>query len=382
MDKIEDLYLSGVAAVKAGNRRLAQAFFKKVLRLDARHEGAWLWLSQSLDDPDDIAYCLESVLAINPQNEKARLALDLVRKRGEASGRPPQPREWSPLAELRELDLPAILAQTPPPSTPPPAPVPPGALLRPVPRPGPPEFLGRFAIFAGAIVIVLLLSIYLSLSPEEKPLPTRLPTPTPTVDVSILQEQERAAVRAYFYEVDALLGPLRLAHDLYRGQSSVRVSVAEQADRTMRLLAQVRLTRGNLRDLTPPEMLREAHQEYQQGLSLEEEALESLLRYLDTSQAGYANRAAVRFQEAAAHLDRAKAIWDTYREWAGIPQPTRLPTPTPLHTPTYGPSPTVTPTFPPRPTPTPTPFPTQPIGQNPSPRTRPPNHKDTKTPGS
>src|SRR5512139_2229475 len=121
MDKLEELYVNGIASAKAGNYRLAQAFFKKVVRTNPHHEGAWLWLSEVLEDPDDIAYCLEAVLAINPNNEKARVGLDVVRDHRDKSGTPPRPKEWSPLAELRDMDLPTILAQTPSPT--PPAPV-------------------------------------------------------------------------------------------------------------------------------------------------------------------------------------------------------------------------------------------------------------------
>lgn len=357
MDELEELYVNGIASAKSGNYRLAQAFFKKVVRTDPRHEGAWLWLSEVLEDADDIVYCLETVLAINPHNEKARLALDVVRDHREKAERPPRPKEWSPLAELRDMDLPTILAQTPSPK-PPPEPVP---LYVPVKDRY--EAVLRAVLFGLAVLAVLALSVWLYVkeTPLEETVAFSPPVAT-TVDLASLREQERLQVQAYFRTFDELLGPLRRAHDIFNQQSSVRVSVAEQVDHVGRLKTQIETTRGKLERIVPPELLTEAHQEYVAGLVLEEEALESLLRYIETSQNGYASRAAVKFQEASAHIDRAKATFAAYREWAGVPEPTRLPTPTPIYTPTYGRPPTITPTYPPINTPTPTPFPTQPIG--------------------
>jgi hypothetical protein len=357
MDELEELYVSGIASAKAGNHRLAQAFFKKVVRTNPHHEGAWLWLSEVLEDPDDIAYCLQTVLAINPNNEKARVGLDVVRDHRDKSGSPPRPKEWSPLADLRDMDLPTILAQTPSPM-PPPAPVPVYVPVR-----DRSDALRRAALFAQAVLAVLALSVLLNLNVAAPETPAGVSTAVlPTVDLASLHEQERVAVQSYFLQFDELLGPLRLAHDVFNQQSNVRVSVAEQVDHVGRLMAQIETTRRRLEEIEPPEPLTEAHQEYVQGLVLEEEALDSLLRYIETSQNGYANRASVKFQEAGAHINRAKATLAAYRDWAGVPEPTRLPTPTPIYTPTYGRPPTITPTYPPIKTPTATPVPTKRIG--------------------
>ena len=355
MGQIEDLYVSGIASAKAGNHRLAQAFFKKVVQTNPRHEGAWMWLSEVLEDPEDIAYCLEAALAINPHNEKARVALEVVRQRSAASGRPPRPKEWSPLAELRDMELPKILAATPA-TVPPPPRVP---LHVPVREPG--AGLRRAALFALAVLAVLVLAVYMGIQTDgHRPEPA---TPAPaTVDPGKSRPQEREAVQVYLRDFDLLLGPLRLAHDVFHRESNERVSLAEQVQHVGRLRVQVRAARVQMQKLLPPALLNEAHQEYVQGLVLEEEALDSLLRYFETSQVGFSNQAAVKFQESKAHIDRAKATLAAYRQWAGMPEPTRLPTPTSARTPTYGPSPTVTPTYRPYPTFTPTPPPTQPIG--------------------
>ncbi len=364
MDEIEDLYLSGIASAKAGNRRLAQAFFKRVIGINPRHEGAWLWLSEALDDPDDIAYCLEAVLALNSDNEKARLALELVRKRGSDPRRSRRPQEWSPLAELREMDLPAILAETPPPTTPVAEAV---EGLERAPTSNPMQAFWR-VLFIGAVLAVLTLSIYFysSIHPPAVVETPAADAPIPTVDRAALDEKNRQEVQDYLAQLDEAMGAVRLAHDVYRGQVNLRPSLSFHVDLTGRLLTQVVSTRERLQRLAAPELLAEAHQEYVQGFILEEEALDSLLRFAESYHTGYAtgyaSRASVKFQEAGARLARARAICAQYRDWAEVPEPTRLPTPTPITTPTYGLPPTVTPTYPPIPTLTPSPFPTQPIG--------------------
>lgn len=357
MDKIEELFLNGIAAAKGGNRRLAQAFFKRVIKENPYHESAWIWLSEVLDDPDDTAYCLESALAINPHNDKARLTLELIQNRG---AEPRRPREWSALGDLLDMDLGTILEETPPPPTPEVEEPPQKELFHGV---------GRAGIFAGAVLMVLILIVLAAFYARPDPVqidddPVRS-VPLPTVDEAALRKQERSELLSYFNNLDALLGPLRLAHDIYRGQNSQhnsRVSMADQVAYTSQLRTQVMNSLDALQQLQPPAVLAKAHEEYVQGLLLEEEAWDNLLRYFETSQAGYVNRATVKLQEAGMHMDRANATWTAYRNWLGLAEPTRLPTPTPRSTPTFGPTITPTPTFEPVATPTPTPLPTEPIG--------------------
>ncbi len=355
MDQIEDLYLSGIASAKAGNRRLAQAFFKRVIRINPRHAGAWLWLSEVLDDPDDIAYCLEAVLAIDPHSEKAQVGLQLLRERGADARQPRRPREWSALADLREMDLPAILAETPTPSMP-------VVIEPPQLRRAERHSLVPAGIFTGAVLVVLVMVVVMT-ALGTGPAPVAVDdVPIPTINVTLAREQERESVRAYLRNLDTILGPLRLAHDVYRGNAVVPGSLSEGSARTRTLWDHVTAARADLARLVAPPVLAEAHREYLLGLDLELEALEDFLDYYATSQNGYFNRGIVKFQEAESHLKRARATWTAYRQWAGLPEPTRLSTPTPAATPTYGRPPTATPTFRPYPTATPTPFPTQPIG--------------------
>ena len=357
MGEIEELYRSGLAAAQAGNRRLAQAFFKRVIQLEPRHEEAWLRLSEVLDDPEDIVYCLKAVLTIHPDHAQARVMLDVLEGRRKECPRPERPPEESPLADLRKRGLLAMLAEAPAEAT-----FKAGGrrLFR---NAVSFQAVVRVGGFAVAVLLVLFLAVYLTVQPVNDLPPT--PTPVPTMDRALLDERKRDTVRAYFGRLDILLGPLRLAHDVYRNRSNLRVSLPEQMEHVRLLRNQVAEALEGLKSLScPPDFpaLVEAHQEYLEGLTLELEGLNNLLRYYETLQLDFSRRAADKFQEASEHLGRARNIWTAYRAWVGLPEPTPLPTPTPIITPTYGPTPTPTPTFPPLPTRTPTPFPTNPIG--------------------
>ena len=69
------LFERGVAAARGGQRRVAAGLLSRAVQYDPRHEQAWLWLSGVLDSPEEIAFCLRSVLTLNPDNERARQGL-------------------------------------------------------------------------------------------------------------------------------------------------------------------------------------------------------------------------------------------------------------------------------------------------------------------
>ena len=69
------LVAEGREALLAGDKPRSQALLKAALRLDARSEEAWLWLSGTYSTPTEIAACLRQVLAINPNNQQAQEGL-------------------------------------------------------------------------------------------------------------------------------------------------------------------------------------------------------------------------------------------------------------------------------------------------------------------
>lgn len=65
-----------VQFIKAGNKQAALPILKQVLQADPSNESAWLWLYSCVNHRSEKKYCLQKALAINPNNTKAREALE------------------------------------------------------------------------------------------------------------------------------------------------------------------------------------------------------------------------------------------------------------------------------------------------------------------
>src|SRR5690242_19030013 len=82
------LFERGVAAASSGQRRVAAVLLARVVQIDPSHEMGWLWLSGVLDEPNEIAFCLRSVLTINPHNQRAQQGLIWLEERGKIVAQP------------------------------------------------------------------------------------------------------------------------------------------------------------------------------------------------------------------------------------------------------------------------------------------------------
>ena len=69
---VEAMVREGINAVKAGNKEEGRALLRKAVELDPYNEEGWLWLSGVVESPEDQRTCLENVLSINPNNDRAR----------------------------------------------------------------------------------------------------------------------------------------------------------------------------------------------------------------------------------------------------------------------------------------------------------------------
>ncbi|MBC8160215.1 MAG: hypothetical protein H7Z42_03265, partial [Roseiflexaceae bacterium] len=71
-EEAERLYQRGLGAARGGQRRMAASLLSRAVQLNPQHAQAWLWLSGVLDEPSEIAFCLRSVLSIDPANQRAQ----------------------------------------------------------------------------------------------------------------------------------------------------------------------------------------------------------------------------------------------------------------------------------------------------------------------
>lgn len=131
----EMLLQSGIAAVRGGDKREGARLLAQVVRREPQSEDAWFWLAAATDQPAEAAACLRRVLAINPNNSRARQALEMLDS-GQTNtafsgvtGGPGSP----DAAPLRPLNTGELLS---PPSTFNPPPPPPPFSTGPTPTPG------------------------------------------------------------------------------------------------------------------------------------------------------------------------------------------------------------------------------------------------------
>src|SRR5438105_5386604 len=76
LPSITDLLAKGKQSALAGQRELAREMLAYVVYLDPKNAEGWLWLSGVVDFPQQVRYCLERTLRIEPDNERAKRGLE------------------------------------------------------------------------------------------------------------------------------------------------------------------------------------------------------------------------------------------------------------------------------------------------------------------
>lgn len=74
-EEIQQKLRDGIDAARRGERDTARRLLEQVTTLDSRNEVAWLWLASLVNTVTERRACLERVLEINPNNGRAREAL-------------------------------------------------------------------------------------------------------------------------------------------------------------------------------------------------------------------------------------------------------------------------------------------------------------------
>jgi hypothetical protein len=71
LPSISDLLTRGKQAAMSGQRDLAREMLAYVVYLDPANAEGWLWLSGVVDSPEQVRYCLDRTLRIDPYNQRA-----------------------------------------------------------------------------------------------------------------------------------------------------------------------------------------------------------------------------------------------------------------------------------------------------------------------
>lgn len=79
-NEVQALLQQGIEAARSGDRAAARELFERVVEMDQNNEKGWFWLASVVDTDEEKRICLTNVLHINPGNERARQAMDVLER--------------------------------------------------------------------------------------------------------------------------------------------------------------------------------------------------------------------------------------------------------------------------------------------------------------
>ncbi len=309
----DEFYLRGRAAVRGGQKLVGKGLLIQAVKLDPQHEHAWLWLSAAVEDPQQRVFCLESVLGINPNNEPAQRGLHTLKTTHEQIGpAKPVPGLSQPLGDATKSvrndqhDSWWVSWR----------------------RHGHEMSRARLLIWLFPLILVgLAMSlngmVATAMTPvaptplSSEPVATPTAPPTPTI-IAILEAEPRSVIEgltiSYLGALDPLRATLRDATQAYRNATSQPGGSVGYVVSTQHLYAVVQHAIEDLDQLRPPRTLQQAHNDYRRGLELELEGLSAILEFYSGYDVANANRAAQRFQEARAYIERANASFSAHSQ--------------------------------------------------------------------
>ncbi len=314
--RADQLYERGVAAAKGGQRTVATGLLRQAVRLNPQHEQAWLWLGGVLADPEDVDFCLRSVLQINPQNEHARHGLAQLAERPAQAGAvtvvTPRPRlpvlntggDQAPAAwwvgwrdaqhtwrlAVRILWLIPLLLIT--------------------------TTVGIRAIVVLRPLPTLVTYRDLSVSPTHAPGPAAKATATPAPTETSIPSADPAVASHYIEAVRGEQVHLQQAIQYYRKATQESRTTVERVAAARTLGDELNQGRAALQNIAPPRGAGAAHAQYLEGLFLEGQALQDLLTFYSSYDVSAVNRAALRLQDARSHIDAGKTEWQAFAQLA------------------------------------------------------------------
>jgi hypothetical protein len=325
------LFERGVAAASSGQRRVAAVLLARVVQIDPRHEMGWLWLSGVLDEPDEIAFCLRSVLSVNPHNERARQGLIWLEERGKIAPQPAPSRTIiAPPAEPEHADERRARHE--------------GESWWVNWRRARRDMSRVRLVFWSIPLLLLLLTLALNLTLREavarnealvraatqpsvaQAAPAK-PAPVPILQAELPAARD-AQTLAYLSALDEPRARLRAAVGAYKeATSQPGGSSVVHAAAARRLREVIESASQTIGDLSPPATLAQAHADYMTGLELERAALADMLEFYNSFSVSLVNRATLRLEDAGARLQRARDRFDAARARAAdhfvAPQATR-----------------------------------------------------------
>jgi hypothetical protein len=308
------LFERGVAAARGGQRRIAASLLSRAVQFDPRHEQAWLWLSGVIDDPNEIAFCLRSVLNINPGNDRARQGLAWLEQRALVSEAPSEPTLPPPAHEnghAAALDLGHTRESW-------------WVQWRRSRRE-----MNRAWTFVWATCIIVLLGLLglntalrdvvernAALARATQAQPALLSNTTQRIAPKPIMQSELERTRdsqalAYLSAIEEPRAQLRAAIEEYRAATRQPGNSARlHSAATLTLREKIEAARDIIIKADPPPTLEQAHTAYLAGLEQELAALEDMREFYGSFSFQLANRAVLRMEDAGKQLEQARTAFE------------------------------------------------------------------------
>jgi Tol biopolymer transport system component len=169
-EDIQNLLKTGIEAAQSGNKIIARHILEQVVNKDPKNEMGWLWLASVVDTVDERRDCLQRVLSLNPNNERARQALCRIPRSAPTTETAGAPEAAASGARLGRAPGTSRTATTPPPMRPPL--VGPRETRR---RGVRPTTFALLAILAVGMIVAGIFLLYNNAQDEEDQTPTAVP---------------------------------------------------------------------------------------------------------------------------------------------------------------------------------------------------------------
>jgi hypothetical protein len=86
MSDVNAIVQQAISAYKANDKAKARELLLQAVDLDEHNEQAWMWMSTVVDSLEEQQICLENVIQINPNNERAKKGLVVIKEKLGMSG--------------------------------------------------------------------------------------------------------------------------------------------------------------------------------------------------------------------------------------------------------------------------------------------------------
>ncbi len=102
-NELEKKLQDGIAASRRGDRATARRLLEEVVHADENNELAWMWLASAVTNMNERRACLERALEINPNNQRAKDAMERLGVKAGATPRGTQSESDETVDRLREM---------------------------------------------------------------------------------------------------------------------------------------------------------------------------------------------------------------------------------------------------------------------------------------